>query len=259
MLQRFLPLCIVSVVLVTMTAVVCAQTPATRGTRGTRPATIPNQLRTFEKNTGFELLFDGLTIDPEIWQGAIDKWKIEDGAMVCSPGGNLLTKKEYKDFVLRFEYKLPPGGNNGVGIRTKLDVDAAYNGGEVQILDNKHEKYDGRLRDDQKNGALYRMVPPTADTLRPIGEWNVEEIIVFGNHIRVRLNGTVITDADFTDFAEGKRTPFGGKPHVFNEKGFVGFLGHNDPVEFRSVRIKEIDEAEYKNLLTLPNRNRPQQ
>ena len=203
-----------------------------------------NTLSEREKTAEFELLFDGKTISPDIWQGAVDKYKVVDGTMVCDPGGNLLTKKEYKDFVLRFDFKLPPGGNNGVGIRTKTGVDAAYNGHEIQILDDTADQYKNLLP-YQYHGSIYRFVPAKKGSLRPVGQWNTETIIVYGNKVKVVCNGQEIVDADMTDFIKGDKPSLDpDHAHLFNETGVIGFLGHGDPVAFRNVRVKELKNEE---------------
>jgi len=248
---------LVLLLLVSMVCFVSAQ----QGNRpqGNRQPSEPNTLTEREKTTGFELLFDGKALDKEIWQQAVDRYKVVDGTFVCDPGGNLLTIKEYENFVFRFEFKLPPGGNNGVGIRTRLGVDAAYNGHEIQILDDTADQYKN-LQPWQFHGSVYRFVPAIQGSLRPVGEWNREEIIVFGNKIKVICNNQVIIDTDMTEFVEGKKPPVGGGNHVFNKTGLVGFLGHNDPVAFRSVRIKELKDEEEANqyLNRNPRGGRPQ-
>ena len=205
----------------------------------------PNALTAAEKAEGFELLFDGKTLSPEIWQSAIDGYPVKDGFFVCEKGGNLLTKKEYGDFIFRFEFRLPPNGNNGVGIRAESPQrDAAYYGMEIQILDNTAEKYKD-LMPHQFHGSIYGIVPAKRDAekgdhLRPVGQWNAMEIDARGTKIKVSVNGAVTVDADLADFKD-KPLPDGKEhPGLFREKGFLGFLGHNDPVEFRSVRVKSL-------------------
>jgi hypothetical protein len=188
-----------------------------------------------EAKDGFVCLFDGKTL--EGWQGAIANYKVIDGAMVCDPGGNVYTNKEYANFVLRFEFKLPPAGNNGVGVRTPTTGDAAYVGMEIQVLDSEHPKYKD-LHDYQYHGSIYGVVPAKRGFLKPTGEWNTEEIVAEGGHIKVTLNGTVITDADISKIdktADGKE-----HPGLHNPKGHIGWLGHGDPVAFRNVQVKEL-------------------
>jgi hypothetical protein len=164
--------------------------------------------------------------------------------VACRKGGNLLTKKEYGNFIFRFEFKLPPGGNNGVGIRAEsVSKDAAYYGMEIQILDNTAAQYK-TLAPYQYHGSIYGVVPAKRnaeknDYQKPLGEWNNEEIIVQGSKIKVILNGEMIVNTDLTEFMAD--AALSEKiPGLHREKGFVGFLGHGDRVEFRNIRIKEL-------------------
>ncbi len=197
-----------------------------------------NQLTPLEEKLGFELLFDGNSLSPEIWQSGIDGYPVKDGYFVCEKGGNLETKKAYSDFIFRFEFKLPKNGNNGVGIRTTAaNLDAAYNGMEIQIID---EDYPG-IAEWQRHGSIYGVVPAKTGALKPIGEWNYEEIVAIGPQIKVTVNGKVIVDADITN---AKPIHNAEHPGLHNKSGFIGFLGHGDPVEFRNVRILSLAKDE---------------
>ena len=155
----------------------------------------------------------------------------QDGYFVCEKGGNLETKKAYSDFIFRFEFKLPKNGNNGVGIRTTAaNLDAAYNGMEIQIIDENYPN----LAEWQRHGSIYGVVPAKTGALKPVGEWNYEEIVAIGPQIKVTVNGQVIVDADITN---AKPIHEAEHPGLHNKSGFIGFLGHGDPVEFRNVRI----------------------
>jgi hypothetical protein len=163
---------------------------------------------------------------------------VKDGVLVCPAdgGGNLFTEKEYANFVFRFEFKTEPGGNNGVGIRAPLNGDAAYQGMEIQILDDGHEKYKGKIKSEQHHGSVYDVIPARRGFLKPAGEWNEEEIMVQGRRIRVTLNGVIILDADL-DIAREEAT-LKKHPGLKNKSGHIGFLGHGSLVEFRNIRIK---------------------
>jgi hypothetical protein len=187
-----------------------------------------------EVKDGYVSLFDGKTLDG--WQGDVKGYPVENGTMVCK-GGDLYTTKEYANFVLRFEFKLPPGGNNGVGIRTPTEGTAAYVGMEIQILDDDAPKHKS-LEPYQFHGSIYGVVPAKRGFLRPTGQWNHEEIIADGSHIKVTLNGTVIVDADLSKI--DKTPDHQEHPGLHNAKGHIGWLGHGDPVAFRRVRIKEL-------------------
>jgi len=207
-----------------------------------------NVLTAEEKAQGFELLFDGKALSPEIWQNeaSIAGYPIENGAVVCRRGGNLLTKKEYGNFIFRFEFKLPPGGNNGVGIRAEsVSKDASQYGMEIQVLDNSAEKYKD-LKVWQYHGSIYGVVPAKRnagknDYQKPLGEWNQQEIIAIGPKMIVILNGEMIVNADISEFKDKPKLSGYAHPGLHREKGYIGFLGHGDPVEFRNIRIKSLD------------------
>ncbi len=189
-------------------------------------------------NTGFVSIFNGENFDG--WEGPTDNYQINDGVLTCKPGkgGTIYTAKEYEDFVVRLEFKLPPGGNNGLAIRYPGSGDTAYVGmTELQVLDSEHPKY-AKLDKRQYHGSAYGMIPAARGYLFPAGEWNYQEVTVQGSRIKVELNGSVILDGDVS-----KVTDFmGGRPHpgMNLKKGHFGFAGHSDPVEFRNVTLKEL-------------------
>ncbi|MEM9367653.1 MAG: DUF1080 domain-containing protein [Planctomycetota bacterium] len=189
---------------------------------------------------GFESVFDGKTLAG--WQGAVDDYQVTDeGAIQCRDrrGGNLLTEGVYGDFVVRLEIMLPPGGNNGLAIRSDGSGDPAYKAMcELQVLDNSAEKY-AKLDERQYHGSAYGMVAAKRGYQRPAGTWNFQEVTVQGSTVKVELNGNVILDADLATVGEY----MGDRPHPGKERteGHFGFAGHNDPVRFRNVRIKRLD------------------
>jgi len=205
----------------------------------------PNTLTEKEAADGFKPLFNGT--DTTGWQGNTKGYVVKDGMIVVEPklgGGNLYTAKEYGDFIMRFEFKLTPGANNGLGIRTPLTGDAAYKGMELQILDNTSPKYKS-LRDYQYHGSIYGVVPAKRGYLKPgrpwpEGEWNYEEVIARGKKITVKLNGSTIVDADISEENVDKKV-LDGHPGLKNKKGYIAFCGHGDKLAFRNLRIKELD------------------
>jgi hypothetical protein len=168
---------------------------------------------------------------------------VKDGSIVCRPGkgGDLLTKDEYENFILRIEFKLPRAGNNGIALRTPLGGHSSSDGLEIQVLDSDgynaaHPK--APLLPYQYHGSLYHCVGAKHGFLRPVGEWNFEEIQVKGQTIQVILNGTKILDVDIDHLDRSKIAhPPKGLDHT---KGHIGFAGHNDPVEFRSFKVKKL-------------------
>jgi hypothetical protein len=173
-----------------------------------------------EATQGFVSIFDGKTLNG--WRGATKGYVAENGVLVCKKkgGGNLFTVKVFGDFIFRFEFKLRPGGNNGVSVR----------GHEIQILDDYAPKYKN-LKPCQYHGSIYCAVPAKRGHTKPAGEWNTEEIMCQGSHWRVTVNDVVIVDVDLAKVpgkaALAKRT-----------KGPLGFRGHGCRVEFRNLHVK---------------------
>jgi hypothetical protein len=205
----------------------------------------PNTLTSEEKAAGFKLLFDGVKLSPEIWQGAIDGYPIEQGEIVCKKGGNLLTCKEYEGFILRYEFLLPSGGNNGIALWTVPQKNGTgISCMEIQILDNSSKRYKN-LQDYQYNGSIYGIVAAKRDAekndfLKPVGQWNYQEITAKGSKVKVVQNGTIIIDVDLDEFKTKPTADGNERPAVHHRKGFLGFLGHGEPVHFRNIRIKEL-------------------
>lgn len=201
----------------------------------------PFKLSAEEEKEGFRILFDGTNMHQ--WTGNTKDYVTEDGCIVLYPqnggGGNLYTKEEFGNFIYRFEFQLTPAANNGLGIRTPLEGDAAYVGMELQILDNEHEVYKD-LAPYQYHGSVYGIIPAKRGFLKPIGEWNYQEVIADGNHIKVILNGTVIVDGDIKEATKNGTPDHREHPGLFNKKGHIGFLGHGSVVKFRNIRIKEL-------------------
>lgn len=206
------------------------------------PAEEANQILRERSGSGFTPLFNG--VDLTGWQGAVESYEVVDGAIRCKPGkgGVLHTADQYGDFVVRLDFRLPPGGNNGLAIRYPGAGDTAYVGMcELQVLDSEHEKY-ARLDPRQAHGSAYGMVPAYRGYLRPTGEWNFQVVTVQGSKIVVELNGSVILNTDLstvTEFLDNRPHP--GKDRT---EGYFGFAGHSDPVEFRGVEIKPLAAAE---------------
>ena len=190
---------------------------------------------------GFTRLFDGKTLDGwKLVHGHGPGYVIKDGTIVCplDGGGNLFTEKEYSNFIFRFEFKTEPGGNNGVGVRAPLEGDAAYAGMEIQILDDQHEKYKGKIRSEQHHGSVYDVIPARTGFLKPAGQWNSEEIMMTSSRIRVTLNGVIILDSDLNIVKEPEVLK--KHPGLKRSSGHIGFLGHNSLVEFRNIRIRQL-------------------
>jgi hypothetical protein len=195
---------------------------------------------------GFTPIFDGATLQGWVFTGQPGEgYKVRDGVIVCEQGtkGNLFTEKEYGDFDLRFEFLFAePGANNGVGIRAPLEGSASHLGMEWQILEESGaEKKYGALRPEQFHGSVYDCIAANRGALKPPGEWNTEEIIAQGRSIKVIVNGQMILNADLNSVTDPVKIQ--NHPGLFRPRGHLGFLGHDDHVEFRNLRIKEFASA----------------
>ena len=170
------------------------------------------------------------------WKPA--KYEVKDGVILCR-GGNLVTEKEYTNYVFEFDFLLPPGGNNGLGIHYPGSGNPAYTGMELQILDDSHPKYE-KLKDYQFHGSIYTMQPAKRGHLKPVGEWNHEKVTVNGSKVIVELNGTVIVDANLDELQKAHPKHKG----VQRRSGHICFCGHGDPVQFKNITILELPAEE---------------
>ncbi len=225
------------------------------------PSTPLYELSEEERAEGFELLFDGRSLHK--WTGNKVNYVPLDGTIDVTAsyggGGNLYTKKEYGDFILRFEFRfLHEAVNNGIGIRTPMGVDAAFDGMEIQVLDHDAPIYRD-LHAYQQHGSVYGVIAAKRVVFPPLGEWNVEEIRAVGDRITVTVNGEVILDGNIREACQGHAVaPDGGTenpymidhrnhPGLFNKRGHIAFCGHGAGIQFRRVRILELSpEADAK-------------
>ena len=209
-----------------------------------------------EVKEGFELLFDGE--DMSKWVGNTIDYVPMNGAICVSAnygnGGNLYTEKEYSDFIFRFEFCfVKEGVNNGIGIRTPRDVDAAYEGMEIQVLHHDAPIYKN-IREYQVHGSVYGIIPAKRIKSPELGTWNTEEIYVKGDYIRVTVNGEVITEGNIRKACQGHNVSEDGSRHnpytidhknhpgLFNKSGYIGFMGHGEGLKFRNIRIKDLSK-----------------
>lgn len=193
--------------------------------------------------TSFENIFNGK--DFTGWTGDLENYEVVDGTIACKAGkgGTIFTEKKYSDFVARLEFKLPPGGNNGLAIRYSGEGQPHLEGFELQVLDSEDAKYT-KLDPRQYHGSAYGLAAAHRGYLRPTGEWNFQQVTMRGSSVKVELNGFTILEADLSEITESKD---GAVPEgAMRKSGHFGFAGHNDPVAFRNVSIRELpgDPAE---------------
>ncbi len=204
-----------------------------------------NQLSDEEKKDGWELLFDGKDLSQ--WrnfkgEGIREQWVVKDGAftLTAKGGGDILTKKQYAAFELKFDYKISKGGNSGFMFHVTEEESTPWRTGpEVQIQDN----VDGH--DPQKAGWLYQLYKADVDATNPAGEWNTLHVIISPEKCVHYMNGT-----KYVEYVKGSKDwdkkvaaskfskfPKFGKP----TKGHINFQDHGNVVSFRNVKIKDLD------------------
>ncbi len=209
----------------------------------------PNSLTAKEKADGWKLLFDGKSLAG--WRGykteAIGAgWKVVDGALVltAAKAGDILTKAEFADFDLKFEWMISAGGNSGVIYRAGLGESAPYRfGPEYQVLDNIAAT-DNKLG-NHLAGSLYDMGPEVPrDLVKPVGQWNQSRLVVKGWKVEHWLNGKKVVTADLAS-PEGKAMIAASKFKTWPKfatlsKGHLAFQDHGNVVSYRAIKIKEL-------------------
>ena len=193
---------------------------------------------------GYKPIFNGKDLDG--WamnkgETPVDVMKVVDGALVWQEkkGGTPYWNTELSDFKARVDFKLPPGGNNGLAVRYPGKGDTAYAGMcEIQVLDDNYEKV--KLDPRQAHGSAYGMVAAARGYQHPIGEWNFEECTIKGSTIKVELNGTVILDCDLSKVDMENVMAHSKHPGKDRTSGYFGFAGHNDQVQFKNVLIEKL-------------------
>jgi len=196
-----------------------------------------NEILASKGGNGFKSAFNGKNF--EGWAGPTNNYSVDHGSIQCmkGKGGTIYVNDELDDFSARIEFKLPPGGNNGLAIRYPGSGDTAYVGMcELQVLDDSAKKY-AKLHPAQYHGSAYGMAPAARGYQRPVGEWNFQEVTVNGSRIKVELNGTLILNADLAN-VEKPMYDLGKFKGRLRKSGYFGFAGHGDAVSFRNISIR---------------------
>ena len=198
-----------------------------------------NEILASKGGNDFKSAFNGKNF--EGWAGPTNNYSVDHGSIQCikGKGGTIYVNDELGNFSARMEFKLPPGGNNGLAIRYPGSGDTAYVGMcELQVLDDSAKKY-AKLHPAQYHGSAYGMVPAARGYQRPVGEWNFQEVTVDGSRIRVELNGTLILNADLAN-VEKPMYDLGKFKGRLRKSGYFGLAGHGDAVSFRNISIRNI-------------------
>jgi hypothetical protein len=193
---------------------------------------------------GFTPLFNGKDLTGwKVLNGKMDVWGADKDLLFVDGrgGGWLMTEKEYGDFEVVLEFKMPKMGNSGVALRAPFMGDPAYQGMEIQLLDD--ENYKG-LKPTQYTGSIYDVVAPSKRVTKPAGEWQKIHIIAKGRQITIELNGTKTVDANLDDYKDRvKADPdkkLAAHPGLARTTGHLGLQSHDGRVEFRNLFIKPL-------------------
>lgn len=219
-------------------------------------AAAQNTLTDQEKKDGWQLLFDGQTI--EHWRNFKQEkinpnWVVKDGAMVkLKGGGDIVTKEKYENFDFKMEWQIAEGGNSGIFIlanETADDKQIYTRAPEIQILDN--ERHPDKKLASHRSGSLYDMIAAPATSQKKAGEWNTVRILFIDRHLKVWQNGVVTVDVKLGS-PEWQQALDGSKFKTW--KGFgqslTGHLGiqeHGDQVSLRNLRILKLPAGAKKN------------
>ena len=210
-----------------------------------------NTLSEKEKQQGWELLFDGKSLNK--WKtfngGEVTGWKIVDGIMHNSGvgsdhGGDIVTKEEFQNFELCLEWKIAPESNSGIFIHVQEGItDAIYESGpEYQLIDDKG--WPTKLKDSQYSGANYDMHAPVGAEVVPIDEWNKTRILVNGPHVEHWLNGNKVVEYELwsKEWKELKEnSKWKDKPYYgISKKGYIGLQDHGGLTMFRNIKIRKL-------------------
>lgn len=210
-----------------------------------------------EENDGAWIsLFDGKTLNG--WKGYNDaeingKWMAKDGTLHLDsvpdskPYTNIITKQQFDDFDLRFEWKIEKGTNSGVMFHVGEGPPQPYlTGPEYQVLDNEGFR-NGKgepVTEAEKTGSHYAVEPATSDETKPIGEWNQSRIVVKGNHVEYYTNGVKTANYKMhskkwnEQIANAKFSKW--KDYATLGKGHIGLQDHGHKVWFRNLKVKEL-------------------
>jgi hypothetical protein len=211
-------------------------------------ASFPAALAADDVPEGFTPLFNGKDLTGwKVMGGKMDVWGADKdkGIMFVDGrgGGWLMTEKEYDNFEVRLEFKMPKMGNSGVALRAPLMGDPAYQGMEIQLLDDANYK---GLRPAQHCGSIYDVVAPSKQVTKPAGEWQKIRIVAKGRQITIELNGIEIVSANLDDYKDRvaanpeKKLP--AHPGLARTTGHLGLQSHDGRVEFRNVYVKPLEK-----------------
>jgi hypothetical protein len=211
------------------------------------PVAADNTISEQERAQGWLLLFDGQTLNG---------WMTSSGKPSATPveqdsinphrcGGYMMVHtQQWSNFVLTLDFNISPGCNSGIFVRTaslkpRPGLDVGFNGLEVAIDDTTSAGY-------HDTGALYDLVKPLRNAMKPAGQWNHVVITCQASLISVMLNGSLVTVADLSEFTEPHKRPDGTR-HKFDvaykthpHLGYIGLQDHGRPCWFKNIKLRPL-------------------
>jgi Domain of Unknown Function (DUF1080) len=230
----------------------CSEAPKKNGETAEAPKTVEEikamlpTLSDAEKAAGFKVLFNGLT--PEGWKvyqtDSSNHWFITAGVLSTTGGHNdLITKEEFENFELIFDWKVSKGGNSGVFYMVQDEPKKYLNtyetGIEYQVIDDKG--WPDKLEEGQKAGAVYDLYAPTVAAAKDAGEWNTGKIICNKGHIQHFVNDQMTADYVWNspDYkARFAKSKFKDWDFAKKYKGHIALQDHGQAVSYRNIKIK---------------------
>jgi hypothetical protein len=204
-----------------------------------------NRLSEEEQKAGWKLLFNGKDLTGWTVVDAPEAWTVEEDALVCTGkgGGMIYADGVHKNFELKLDFKVSPGGNSGVFLRVWDKNDPVQTGIEVQILDSYGKEKPSR----HDCGAIYDIQAPSENAVKPAGEWNSYHIICKDTQIVVYLNGKKVNEVDLSRWTEPHRNP-DGTPNKFKypynqmtRPGYIALQNHGNKIWFRNIKAMPLD------------------
>ncbi|MEK6479370.1 DUF1080 domain-containing protein [Catalinimonas sp. 4WD22] len=208
------------------------------------------------ESEGWTMLFDGSGTDHWVELGTNrfpeNGWVIENGALVLNEGGNIVTREQYSDFDLSFEFNLTEGANSGIKyyvaeLTNEKSSDTVMNGPEYQIIDDvDNPDIQDRKDETVTTAALYLLYSPENKKLLPPGQWNQGRIVSKDNQVEHWLNGVKVVSYErgSQDFLQKKMdTKFKNYPNYGEvPNGHIMLTDHHDKVYFRNIKIKRLKQ-----------------
>ncbi len=199
---------------------------------------------------GFVSLFNGKDLNG--WKTAsTSRWVVQDGTLTLRDRSDgrehnleyLWAEDVYDNFILDLEFKVPPRANSGIFLRSSDLKDPVFTGIEIQVSNSYGRDACNR---GGTAGAVYDLLAPSSNAIKPPGQWNRLQITCDRNKIKVVLNGRQVIDMDLDRWTEPHKNPDGSKnkfPRAlkdFARKGYVGLQDHGLPVWYRNIKIKRL-------------------